>query len=242
MKKLFTVRFAIVTSLTLLPLTVSAQTSGQVSSGISSFAGLIDTVTNSVVKSMATLLLSLALLAFFYGLVEYIWAKRQGNGDKVKAGNEFMTWGLVALFVMFSVYGIIKFAQNTLFGSGNLTEITIPNINFKAGSNSGTPGNSGIPGTGNTNSPGTSGNTGVFGNTNTIPDTTGLLREGAACSYNGDCSGTLVCTGGYCVPNSNASGATNCSELSKTACDNSVTGCIWSGTVVNGSCIQALSD
>lgn len=242
MKKLFTVWSAIVTSLILLPLTVSAQTKVEVSSGIKSFGDLIDLLTNTVVKSMATLLLSLALLAFFYGLVEYIWAKRQGNGDKVKAGNDFMTWGLVALFVMFSVYGIIKFAQSTLFGSTNMTEITIPNIKFRAGSNSGAPGNSDAPGTGNVDSPGAVGNTGVFGNTNTIPDTTGLLREGAACSYTGDCAGTLVCTGGYCAPNSNASGASNCSELSKTACDNSSTGCIWSGTAVNGSCIQALGD
>lgn len=163
MKKLFTVRSAIVTSLILLPLIANAQTAGQVSSGISSFANLIDMVTNSVVKSLATLLLSLALLAFFYGLVEYIWAKRQGNGDKVKAGNEFMTWGLVALFVMFSVYGIIKFAQTTLFGGANLTEITIPNINFKAGTGTNvspggsptSPGGLNLGGGGTTNNQGT---------------------------------------------------------------------------------------
>lgn len=129
MKKFSTISAVIFTSLAMFPLIASAQTGPSVAAGIGTLNGLIQLLTTTVVKSLATLLLSLALLAFFWGIVEYIWGKRQGNGDKVKAGNEFMTWGLIALFVMFSVYGIIKLAQNIL-GMPNVTTIEIPNITF----------------------------------------------------------------------------------------------------------------
>lgn len=70
------------------------------------------------------------VVAFFYGIVEYIWGRRQGNIEKTKNGNQFMTWGLIALFVMFSVYGIIKFAQNIIMPGTDFNTITIPGINF----------------------------------------------------------------------------------------------------------------
>ena len=222
MKKLFTVRSAIVTSLILLPLTVSAQTKVEVSSGISSFGTLIDLLTNTVVKSMATLLLSLALLAFFYGLVEYIWAKRQGNGDKVKAGNEFMTWGLVALFVMFSVYGIIKFAQSTLFGSTNMTEITIPNINFKAGS--GSPLNP-------AGAPTSPGGLNPSGSPSTTGGATGQATAQEAynlCMANGNtstqCQAAYSAYGGTDVA---ATQATDCDSLKTSTTCASGPGCTW---------------
>jgi hypothetical protein len=42
-----------------------------------------------------------------------------------------MIYGLIGLFVMFSVYGIIKFGQGILFGTKDVSTITIPEINFK---------------------------------------------------------------------------------------------------------------
>ena len=104
-----------------------------VRSGFTSVADLVNLFTETVVKSVATLFLSLALLAFFYGIVEYIWGKRQGDSGKAKAGNEFMTWGLVALFVMFSVYGIIKLFQSILFQNGDVQSIIIPEIRINRG-------------------------------------------------------------------------------------------------------------
>jgi succinate dehydrogenase/fumarate reductase cytochrome b subunit len=74
-----------------------------ITGGLNSGKKIIDTLNDTIVKSLAALLMSSALLVFFAGIVEYIWGKRQGDSGKVKTGNEFMTWGLVALFVMFSV-------------------------------------------------------------------------------------------------------------------------------------------
>ena len=207
MKKLFTVKSSVVTGFVLLSGLMFAEAQADVSAGITSFSRLIETFTDTVIKSTATLMLSLALLAFFYGLVEYIWAKRQGNGDKVKAGNDFMTWGLVALFVMFSVYGIIKFAQQTIFKGENFETITIPNINFKAGSRAGAPSAEApaspaaecagvVTGTTCRGGAGSCQNGScVIGGSekpgNTIPSAKG--KVGDSCLYMDDCSGTLVC-------------------------------------------------
>lgn len=131
MKKSSLVRAIILTSLIVVPLITFAvdPTTGSVSTGIKSLADLINVFTSNVVKALATLFLSLALLAFFYGIVEYIWGRRKGDVTATKTGNQFITWGLVALFVMFSVYGIIKLAQG-FFGMQNVTTIEIPNIQF----------------------------------------------------------------------------------------------------------------
>lgn len=192
MKKISLVRAAIFTSLITIPFFAFAQTATNVAVGIGTFAGLVDALTGTIIKSLATLLLSIALLVFFYGIVEYIWAKRKGDATGAKTGNQFMTWGLVALFVMFSVYGIIKLAQNTLFGGIDVTTIRIPDINFKSGTS-----NNVLIG-----SPASPGNaTGVVtpaaSNGNYISPTVsgGGLGEGVACVDTQQCASGLTCSG-----------------------------------------------
>ncbi len=116
-----------------------AQVSSQdVSQGLTTFASLITLFNTTVVKAVGTLFLSMAVVIFFYGVVEYIWGLRQGDSTKAKNGSQFMIWGLIALFVMFSVYGIIKFGQNILFNGRDVTSITIPDINIQTGGGGGT--------------------------------------------------------------------------------------------------------
>ncbi len=111
-----------------------AQASAEdVSAGINTFSGLIQLFTNTIVKSTGTLLLSLGVVAFFFGVVQYIWGLREGDPKKVSTGNQFMIWGLVGLFVMFSVYGIIKFGQGILFNGKDIGTITIPDVGLKTG-------------------------------------------------------------------------------------------------------------
>lgn len=103
--------------------------------GIATVGSLITIFTSSVVKATGTLFMSLAVVAFIYGIVEYIWGMRDAKPDKISNGQKFMVWSLVALFVMFSVYGIVKFGQDILFQGRDMTKITIPEINLQ-GSNS----------------------------------------------------------------------------------------------------------
>jgi hypothetical protein len=53
----------------------------------------------------------LAILFFFYGLAIYIL--HAGDPDKASEGKSIMIWGILALFVMTSIYGIIGFLQRS---------------------------------------------------------------------------------------------------------------------------------
>lgn len=56
---------------------------------------------------------AIALLVFFWGLAKFIF--RVGGDEKaVDEGKTLMKWGLAALFVMFSVWGLIAFFQGEL--------------------------------------------------------------------------------------------------------------------------------
>lgn len=138
MKKLLTKTILILTILS--PLSVFA---AQGDPGITDFSGLGDFINNikkNVVVNLSALFLTTAVVAFFYGVINYIIAIRNGDSDGTKSGRNFMLWGLIALFVMFSVWGIVTFAQKTL-GIAGVTTIEIPSIVFKTGNapTAGTP-------------------------------------------------------------------------------------------------------
>ncbi len=77
-----------------------------------------------VLQLATSLAVSLALLGFFWGLAMYVFGT--SNDDKRKKGVSAMVWGIVALFVMLSIFGIINALQSTAgVGSGT---ITIPTI------------------------------------------------------------------------------------------------------------------
>jgi hypothetical protein len=69
-------------------------------------------------------LIALALVVFFWGLVQYI------RSGKAAGGKDIMIAGLVGLFIMVSVWGIIRIAQNTLGVSNQGTDIrgNIPQV------------------------------------------------------------------------------------------------------------------
>jgi hypothetical protein len=61
-----------------------------------------------LLATLVPILIALGLLYFFIGMVKYLYAE----GDKDKgAGRQTMGWGLVALFAMVSVYGIIRLLE-----------------------------------------------------------------------------------------------------------------------------------
>jgi uncharacterized protein YhhL (DUF1145 family) len=66
-------------------------------------AGLINLATPVVV--------ALALLYFFWGLATYILNASDDDGKK--KGRDIMIWGILALFVMVSVWGIINVVRDT---------------------------------------------------------------------------------------------------------------------------------
>mgnify|MGYP001568946785 CR=1 FL=1 len=66
----------------------------------------------SLINPLIAILVGIALLAFFWGLVKFIFA--QGSETSKLESKKIMGWGLIALFVMVSVWGIIRFIQNAI--------------------------------------------------------------------------------------------------------------------------------
>lgn len=79
-------------------------------------------ILNIVRDILIPLVFTLALLFFFYGVAKYIWSE-----DKSK-GKEIMTWGVVALFVMTSIWGIIYFIQDEVGINNTIVPTGIPNV------------------------------------------------------------------------------------------------------------------
>jgi len=70
------------------------------------FSELINIFLN-LINLTLPVIVGLALLVFFKGLVAFI--AKSGDEKSHAEGRNLMVWGLVGLFVMISVIGIIKF-------------------------------------------------------------------------------------------------------------------------------------
>jgi hypothetical protein len=84
----------------------------------------LESVQEIVKTLIIPIIFTLALLCFFWGIVKYIWSEGQGKEE----GRKIMIWGIVALFVMASVWGLVGFVQNSI-GIDAGTTPTIPTIN-----------------------------------------------------------------------------------------------------------------
>ena len=67
----------------------------------------------SLVDYLIILLVGIAVLVFFWGLVRFIF--KAGDEKAKDEGKRLMIWGIIALFVMVSVWGLVKFIQDQLF-------------------------------------------------------------------------------------------------------------------------------
>jgi heme A synthase len=81
------------------------------------------------------LLIAIAVIVFFWGIIKYIGS--QGDADKRTEARGLMIWGVVALFVMVSVWGLVGILKNTFSvnGGGTPTAPAVPyggdNNNFR---------------------------------------------------------------------------------------------------------------
>ncbi len=75
----------------------------------------INKLVQLIVNPAIYVLFSLGLLLFVYGVVEFMIELQKG-GD-TKTGKSHMLWGIVGMFIMVSVFGILHLLNNT-FGFG----------------------------------------------------------------------------------------------------------------------------
>ena len=82
--------------------------------GSLNFKEAANNITNNVLTSATTLLMTGAFVLFFYGIVRFIYDRSNGDDTRLEKDKEAMLWGLIALFVMVSTWGIIKLFQSYL--------------------------------------------------------------------------------------------------------------------------------
>ena len=92
--------------------------------GLTNIQTLVTSIGN-IVELLIPIAFAAALLFFFWGLAQYVLA---AGSDEAKAqGKNMMIWGVVALFVMASVWGIVAFIGSALDISPTGT-IVVPTV------------------------------------------------------------------------------------------------------------------
>lgn len=102
-----------------LPVFVGAQTQG-VGGNIPALLTLVETVVGRLIP----IFVALALIFFIYGLIKFVIS---ADAEAREDGKSMMWWGIIALFVIVSIWGIVAFIGTTL-GINATTTITTPKV------------------------------------------------------------------------------------------------------------------
>ena len=82
---------------------------------IADFKGLVNCLTTAILTPLVSLLLGIALVYFLWGVIQYI---RKLGGTEREEAKQRIWYGLLALFVMVSVWGLVWLLVNS-FGLDN---------------------------------------------------------------------------------------------------------------------------
>jgi hypothetical protein len=76
------------------------------------FKDFICATIGTILSPLIPILVTLALIAFFWGVGKY--AISGANNEKSREqGKQIMLWGIIGLFVMVSVWGIVNIVEDT---------------------------------------------------------------------------------------------------------------------------------
>lgn len=111
------VKFSLPFGIVFAPLLAFAQT--PIANLLSQIRGLINI--------LIPLLVSAAIAYFIFSLIKYIGSK----DEKERAdGQKMMINAVIALFVILSLWGLVRFIQNSLgVSSGSINSSELPNVN-----------------------------------------------------------------------------------------------------------------
>ena len=79
-------------------------------------ATLVGTVIG-LINQIIPVLVALALVLFLWGGVLYIYKSQDAHGRA--ANKELLIWGLIAMFVLISIWGILRLLCNSFLGSAS---------------------------------------------------------------------------------------------------------------------------
>ncbi|HEY5588943.1 MAG TPA: hypothetical protein VIK86_08315 [Candidatus Paceibacterota bacterium] len=85
---------------------------------------IINFASCTLANAVIPLLIGLAVTAFVYGIIQFFL--NPDNEEKRKAGKSYMLWGIIALFVMVSFWGLVGILSNTFTPGG--TTVYMPGL------------------------------------------------------------------------------------------------------------------
>ena len=102
MKKIIYTLFLLTLSVTAIP--VWAETPKD-------FKSLVENIfIGGVLKPIVPLLIGLGVVVFIYGVLILMFSE---GGEKKEEGKQYMVWGIVGIFVMVSVWGLVSILSSS---------------------------------------------------------------------------------------------------------------------------------
>jgi hypothetical protein len=115
MSKYFIYPYAL--ALAFLPVAAGAQ-------GFGSLDNALDTLTDWL-NDLIPLMIGIAVVVFLWGVLKYVMAG--DDAEKRKSGGALMAYGVLAIFVMVSVWGLVNILVDT-FNLDNTVPTDIPEV------------------------------------------------------------------------------------------------------------------
>lgn len=81
-----------------------------------------------IVRLLLPIVFSLALLAFFWGVAKFVF--NSADEGKREEGKKMLLWGVIGMFVIATIWGIVFFIGDQILGSQytDSDKITVPTI------------------------------------------------------------------------------------------------------------------
>jgi len=95
-------------------------------SNVTNLKSLITNIIKCLLNPLVVLMVGLSIIIFIWGVFKFI--RSDSGSDDKSAGRAFMFWGIVGIFVMISLWGLVNVLQHTFVLSGD--DITPRQINI----------------------------------------------------------------------------------------------------------------
>ena len=91
--------------------------------------GIIGTLASVslVMGKVVPIFVGIAVLVFLYGVLKFVISGSESQ-DKRKEARSFMIWGIVAIFVMVSVWGLVGILQSASGLNGSVAPANLPTV------------------------------------------------------------------------------------------------------------------
>lgn len=84
-------------------------------------AAFIQKVITLIINPFITLLFAVGIVVFIMGLVQFI-GKSDKTSDEAQKGKQHMLWGIIGLFIMVAVFGIMQVIVRSLGAEEDLPQ------------------------------------------------------------------------------------------------------------------------